>query len=300
MGHEKSSEHEQYWQATVERLLAEAQQTDQEEDQRFGKGKSADSLPEELARAKSRLERIRQAKAELEKEAQEQLQAAVENHTPRKRGRPSKQDPRSQQPRDRQQSAKEKNRLRRAKQNAEQPTRQYNFVDPDSRVMKDNARKCFVQAYNAQIAVDGHAQVIVAAEMTQQTTDREQLLPMVQSVRATTGGAPEVMTAEAGYWDTVSLGDPSLQGIQLLVSPDSKPEPPGALLPQNAPKMKKQSACESCWPAKRERPCMLREKQLSSPCSDRSKKHAAFADSAYVVSRAWPASGNSSVPPTIC
>src|SRR5260370_25738390 len=69
VGHEKLSEREQYWQATVERLLAEAQQTDQEEDQRFGKGKSADSLPEELAHAKSRLERIRQAKAELEKEA---------------------------------------------------------------------------------------------------------------------------------------------------------------------------------------------------------------------------------------
>lgn len=235
VGHEKLSEREKYWQATVERLLAEAQQTDQEEDRRFGKGKSADSLPEELAHAKNRLERIRQAKAELEKEAQEQLQAAVENHTPRKRGRPSKQDPRSQQPRDRQKSAKEKNRLRRARQNAEQPARQYNFVDPDSRVMKDNARKCFVQAYNAQIAVDGHTQVIVAAEMTQQTTDREQLLPMVQSVRATTEGVPEIIIADAGYWDTVSLRDPSLQGIQALVSPDSKPQPPGAPLPQNAP-----------------------------------------------------------------
>ncbi len=234
VGHEKLSQREQYWQATVERLLAQAQQTDQEEDQRFGKGKSADSLPDELAHAKSRLERIRQAKAELEQEAQEQLEVAA-SHIPRKRGRPRKQDQAGQPPQNAQQRAKEKNRLRRAKQNAEQPTRQYNFVDPDSRVMKDNARKCFVQAYNAQIAVDGEAQVIVAADLTQQTTDRERLLPMVQSVCACAQSAPAVITADAGYWDTTSLSNSALDGIQVLVSPDSKPQPPGAPLPANAP-----------------------------------------------------------------
>lgn len=233
--YKKLMEREQYWQATVERLLAKAERTDREEDQRFGKGQPADPLPEELAHAQSRLERIRQAKTALEQEAQQQLKAAAEQHPPRKRGRPRKQDPLTQQPHDRQKSAKEKNRLRRAKQNAEQPSRQYNFVDPDSRVMKDTGRKCFVQAYNAQIAVDGHGQVIVAAELTQQTTDRKQLLPMAQSVRATTQNSPEVITADAGYWDTVSLRDPSLDGIQVLVSPDSQPQPPGAPLPANAP-----------------------------------------------------------------
>jgi hypothetical protein len=93
-----------------------------------------------------------------------------------------------------------------------------------------------VQAYNAQIAVDGPGQVIVAAEVTQQTTDRKQLLPMAHSVRATTQSSPDVITLDAGYWDTVSLRDPSLQGIQVLVSPDSQPQPPGAPLPANAPK----------------------------------------------------------------
>ncbi len=198
MGHKKLSEREQYWQATVERLLAEAQQTDQQEDQRFGKGKSADSLPEELAHAKSRLERIRQAKAALEQEAQEQLKAVSDGHTPRKRGRPRKEDQTGQPRQSAQQRDQQKKRVRRAKKNAEQPTRQYNFVDPDSRVMKDNARKCFVQAYNAQIGVDGEAQVIVAAELTQQTNDREQLLPMVQSVRTTTQSTPAVRHGGCG------------------------------------------------------------------------------------------------------
>ena len=50
-------------------------------------------------------------------------------------------------------------------EDAAAPGRQYNFVDPDSRVMRDNGQKCFVQAYNVQIAVDAHAQAIVEAEL---------------------------------------------------------------------------------------------------------------------------------------
>jgi len=233
--YQKLTEREQYWKETVERLLQEGQRTDQEEDQRWGVGQPADPLPTELAHAQSRLERLRQAKAELEREAQKQLEAAAQVSPPRKRGRPTKEEAASHPPVDRQQRAKEKNRLRRARSNAAEPSRQYNFVDPDSRVMKDNARKCFVQAYNAQIATDSHAQVIVAAELTQQTTDRQQLLPMVKAVREAVGSNPETVTADAGYWDTISLRDPSLEGIQVLVSPDSVPQPPGAPLPPSAP-----------------------------------------------------------------
>lgn len=235
MPYQKLTEREQYWKETVERLLAEAQRTDEEEDQRWGKGQPADPLPTELAHAQSRLERLRQAKAELEREAQQELEAAAQNHQPRKHGRPTKEEAANHPPQDPQQRQKASNQLRRAKSRAAKPSRQYNFVDPDSRVMKDNARKCFVQAYNAQIAADSHAQVIVAAELTQQTTDRRQLLPMVQAVCQATGGAPGTITADAGYWDTTSLRDPSLATIQVLVSPDSQPQPPGAPLPPNAP-----------------------------------------------------------------
>jgi len=233
--HQKLSDRERYWETAVERLLAEAQRTDEQEDRRFGKGQPADPLPEELASAQSRLKRIRQAKAELQKEAQQELEAA--NASPAaKRGRPTRQEQIVRAAFDAQQRDKEKKRRRRAKRNAGQPTRQYNFVDPDSRVMRDNGRKSFVQAYNAQIAVDAHKQVIVAAEITQKTTDREQLLPMVQSVCTTTAKIPETVTADAGYWDTSSLRDPSLQGIQVLVSPDAQVQPPGTPLPPNAPK----------------------------------------------------------------
>ena len=79
--------------------------------------------------------------------------------------------------------------------------------------MRDNGQKCFVQAFNVQIAVDAHAQVIVAAELTQQTIDRQQLLPLVKSVCSTAQATPETITADAGYWDTASLLEFSRQNL---------------------------------------------------------------------------------------
>lgn len=52
-----------------------------------------------------------------------------------------------------------------------EPRAQRNFTDSDSRIMKRGATKEFVQAYNAQVAVDSQAQVIVAA-VTQETNDK--------------------------------------------------------------------------------------------------------------------------------
>lgn len=234
VSYQKLSEQEKYWQSAIERLLAEAQQNDQQEDERFGKGERGDSLPEELADAQSRLERIRRAKAELEREAQQELEALGADAAG-KRGRPRKQDAVERTPEERRQLKKRKKKLSRARKNAEQPSRQYNFVDPDSRVMKDNGKKCFVQGYNAQIAVDAHQQVIVAAEVTQQTTDREQLVPMVNSLRCSNSLTDTTVIADAGYWDTASLHHPALDGIRVAVSPDSQPQLPGAPLPANAP-----------------------------------------------------------------
>jgi transposase len=234
--YEKISAREQHWRNEVDRLLKQAQQTDRQEDKHFGSGQAADPLPEQLANAQKRLERLQQAKAELEQEAQQQLRAAMESLPPGKRGRPSKAEQASHPIKDRQQREREKKQRRRAKKNAAGPRRHYNFVDPDSRVMKDTGQKAFVQAYNAQLAVDSHAQVVVAAELTQQTTDRQQLLPMVKSLRNTMEGAPTTITADTGYWDTSSLLDPSLEGIEVLVPPDALPQPPGVILHQNAPR----------------------------------------------------------------
>jgi transposase len=120
VSHQKLGEQEQYWRATVERLLTEAQRKDEQEDRHLGKGRSAESLPQELAHAQSRLERIRQAKAELEREAQQELEALGPG---RKRGRPRKQDMVALSAEERRQLKKNKKKLSRARKNAQQPSR---------------------------------------------------------------------------------------------------------------------------------------------------------------------------------
>jgi hypothetical protein len=232
--YERISEREQHWRAEVARLPSQAQQTDREEGRRFGQDLPANQLPDELANAQKRFERLQQAKAELEQEAQAQLNAALNNNPPGKRGPRSKAEQTSQPPKDRRQ--KENKQRLRGRKNAAAPSRQYNFVDPDSRVMKDSGERGFVQAYNAQIAVDSQAQIIVAAELTQQPIDGQQLLPMVKSLRSTGQRMLTTITADAGYWDTTSLLDPAVSGIEMLIAPDSKPQPPGGSLPPSGPR----------------------------------------------------------------
>ncbi len=86
--------------------------------------------------------------------------------------------------------------------------------------MKDGATKEFVQAYNAQAAVDSHAQVIVAAEVTQDANDKKQLAPMLEQVKVLTGSMPQQATADAGYFSEANVTDARLGGIDLLVAPD--------------------------------------------------------------------------------
>jgi len=215
--YEKIKERVEYWEKVVADLLAAAEQTDQQEDQRYGKGQPADPLPPDLADAQKRLEKLREAKAALEQEAQHQLEELQRIAPPRKRGRPRKEEGKDRRPK------KAKKQLQRARKNAASPSRQHNFVDPDSRVMPDSRhKKSFVQAYNAQAAVDSQGQVIVAAEITQQTNDKQQLLPMIQAVKQNMGRKPKTATLDNGYWDTDSLHDPILKGIQVLVAPDAQ------------------------------------------------------------------------------
>ena len=131
VSYQKISDREQYWQNEVQRLLKQAQQTDQQEDQLFGQGQPVSVLSDELANAQSRLQRLKQAKAELEQEAQKQLQDATTNLIFGKRGRQSNVERASRSVKDRQQREKEKKQRRRAKRNAQQPSRQYNLVDKD-------------------------------------------------------------------------------------------------------------------------------------------------------------------------
>lgn len=102
------------------------------------------------------------------------------------------------------------------------PQAQKNFTDPDSRIMMDSSSKSFMQAYNAQAVVDGEAQVIVAAAVTQEVNDKEQLAPMLKEAAANAGQTPLVASADAGYFSSKAVEDKGLAGVDLYVPPNKQ------------------------------------------------------------------------------
>ena len=97
---------------------------------------------------------------------------------------------------------------------------QRNFTDPDARISKDGATKAFAQAYNAQAAADSAHQIIVAADVTQQGNDKQQLVPMMAQVAVNGGRLPENTSADAGYYSESAVTDPSLATTALHVPPE--------------------------------------------------------------------------------
>ena len=233
MSYERMAKAEKELEAEVQALLAEAARVDAEEDGKYGKGKRGDELPKELARRESRLEKIREAKAALEQEAREaaekkqaEVEAQIKEREEQERERGRKFGGRPPQAPDPEQAKPE-------------PQAQRNFTDPESRIMKDGATKEWVQAYNAQAAVDSHAQVIVGAAVTQEANDKKQLVPMLKEVKVQMGIPPQRATADNGYFSEPNITDAQLREIELFVAPDRQkhgekrpgttgPPPPGA------------------------------------------------------------------------
>jgi len=214
MSYGRMGEAERKLKEEVAALLAQAQQVDAAEDARYGKSRRGDELPAELARRQSRLAKIREAKAALEAaaraEAVEAAAAAEAKRAERQRqvettGRkPAGRPPQVPDP----------------AQATPDPKAQRNFTDPESRIMKDGATKSFVQAYNAQAAVDGAAQIIVAAAVTQEANDKQQLVPMLTEVLANCGAAPTAASADSGYFSETAVTAPAVAAIDLYVPPD--------------------------------------------------------------------------------
>jgi len=188
MSYKRMKEEEARLEAEVAALMKKAEAVDEEEDHRYGKDKRGDELPKELAFRESRLKKIREAKEALEEEARHEAEAAAlanKKHT----GVP---DDKAQR----------------------------NFTDPESRIMPAPGGKHFIQAYNAQAAVDSAHQVIVAAEVTNKPADRGQSEPMMEVVKVNTGKLPSQMSADAGYFSSNAVKNLTAHGIDVYMPPD--------------------------------------------------------------------------------
>jgi transposase len=202
----------------VARLLSEAEAVDAQEDAVYGKGKRGDELPKELRFKHSRLKKIKEAMRALEQEAE------AEAHERQEEMR-------------RQQEAREKEgRVRKGRKPKEpsdkpDPKAQRNFTDPESRIMKEGATGSFEQCYNCQAAVDQKAQVIMAATVTQQTNDKQQLKPMLKQLIEHSGGKkPKKVSADKGFFSEGNVIQCEAESIDVYIATQkhrhSQPLPP--------------------------------------------------------------------------
>jgi transposase len=215
MSYDRMGEAEKKLEEQVGQLLAEAERIDAEEDAQHGKGKRGDELPAELKRREDRLRKIREAKAALEREAKEKAEAKAAEAKQKLEQRERVEAETGQK------ALGPLPKIPDPAQAVPEPKAQRNFTDPESRIMPDGANKgSFVQGYNAQIAVDGEAQIIVASRVTQTPNDAQQLVPMAKAIRENVGQLAATTSADAGYFSAQNIEDPVLAETNLLVPPD--------------------------------------------------------------------------------
>jgi hypothetical protein len=168
MSYDRMKEKQQQLKKEVKQLLAAAAAADEEEDCQYG-SQRGDELPEELRRRETRLARIKEAKKVLEQRARDKAAAEGKSAAAAK---PEDKD-------------------------------QYNFTDPESRIMK--GADGIVQGYNAQAAVEPTLLLIVGQSVTEAANDKKQLMPMVELIEQQSGQRPEVILADNGYCSEENL-----------------------------------------------------------------------------------------------
>ncbi len=190
--------------AEVQAMLAEAAATDRREDELLGADNRGDELPEGLRSQEGRLRRLRECKARLEAEdvqAKYEAQLAHRATTQQETGRrPVGRPPKPKRP--------TKNSL------VANPT------DPDSRVMK--RQYTYLQGYNAQ-AVVSEDRLVLAARITRDSVDLQQLHPMLHEARANLVSAGiskriGVALADSGYYSEANLEVIEAEDPELLIA----------------------------------------------------------------------------------
>jgi hypothetical protein len=155
----------------VKQLLEQAEAADEAEDREYG-DRRGDELPEELWRRETRLAKIKEAKKVLEQRARDKALAEGKSADEAKLAKPQDKD-------------------------------QYNFTDPESRIMP--GADGIVQGYNAQAAVEPTLLLIVGQTVTEASNDKRQLKPMVEIIEQQSGQRPEAILADNGYCSEENL-----------------------------------------------------------------------------------------------
>ena len=191
----------------VEELLALGEQADQVE------------LPEglviedEITFRKNRLTNLAEAKSVLEARAQERYEDELAEYEAKMRVREEKAEQTGHKPRGR----------------APQPPTpgprdkdQYNFTDPESRIMKNSNNQGFDQHYNTQVAVDQESLLIVANTLSNHPNDYADMEPTLDAIPAELG-TPGAAAMDNGYFSAGNITACEERGIDPYIATGREP-----------------------------------------------------------------------------
>jgi transposase len=240
MSHERMVKEDEKLTSEIQAYFDEAEAVDAEEDKLYGVGEQQHDLPAELRRREDRRAKIREVREALKKETETKRAAELEGLAEELRAKaddpttsPTKQATFETVAAQHDQQAAElghdddlppptadddlpRNTPPRKPDGTPKPKAQRNFTDPESRMMmRDGA---FMQAYNAQIAVDDAAQIIVAAALSNQAPDVEYFEPMLERVVENCGAVPTVTTADSGYFSASNVAAAEAMGTEPLIA----------------------------------------------------------------------------------
>jgi transposase len=186
--------------------------------ERVEQGELPDGLvvSDEIAIRQARLARLAEAKAVLEARAQErtaleQTEYDAKLHERAEKARQTGRTPRGRVPKPPTPGPRDKD--------------QYNFTDPESRIMKHSSTEGFEQDYNAQIALDQASLLIVGVSLSNHPTDQQEVEPTLDAI-APDLGAPKAAALDAGYFSEANIVAFECRGIDPYIAPGRDPHHP--------------------------------------------------------------------------
>lgn len=174
------------------------------------------SIRDEVAIRQARLARLAEAKAVLEaraaeRDVQEAAAYAAKLQEREERARRKGRKPRGRPPRPPTPGPRAKD--------------QYNFTDPESRIMKHRRTEGFEQDDHAQLAVDQQSLLIVGESLSNHPTDQHEIEPTLDAI-APEVGTPEAAALDAGYFSEENIALLERRGIGPYIATGRDPHHP--------------------------------------------------------------------------
>jgi transposase len=181
--YERAGEMMEQLELEVQQLLAKAEQADATPLQ------DGLTIPEEITRRQERKAALAQARAEIEARAQARYAARLAEHEAKMAERAAKKE----------RAEKVGGKPPQAPTPTPEPNDQYNFTDPESRIMKAGNGHHFEQSYNAQAAVEVESRLIVGQRVSQAPNDKQELVPTLAAI-PTAAGPVAAALVDSGFF----------------------------------------------------------------------------------------------------